>query len=108
MAQQMNAAWYKTPGEARQVLHISKMDVPAPKEGEVLVRIHASGINPVDIKRRSGNYKAQGYERIVPHDDGAGVIEAVGEGVDKSRVGEIAFGFITVGTTGPLGQQLST
>ena len=83
----MKAVWYESTGEP-QVLQIGEMDLPEPKADEVLVRLHASGINPVDIKRRSGNYKGQGYSRIIPHDDGAGVIEAVGERVNRDRVGE--------------------
>ena len=83
----MKAVWYESTGEP-QVLQIGEMDLPEPKADEVLVRLYASGINPVDIKRRSGNYKGQGYSRIIPHDDGAGVIEAVGERVNRDRVGE--------------------
>ena len=84
----MKAAWYESTGEPQKVLQIGEMDLPELKADEVLVRLYASSINPVDIKRRSGNYKGQNYARIIPHDDGAGVIEAVGEEVDSTRVGE--------------------
>ena len=84
----MKAAWYENTGEPQEVFEIGEMDVPKLEADEVLVRLYASGINPVDIKRRSGNYKGQGYTRIIPHDDGAGVIEAVGEKVDSNRIGE--------------------
>ena len=84
----MRAVWYENTGEAQKVLQIGEMDIPEPKTDEVLVRLYASGINPVDIKRRSGNYKGQGYNRIIPHDDGAGVIEAVGKNIDSNRIGE--------------------
>ena len=83
----MKAAWYENTGKPEEVLQIGEIDIPKPKADEVLVRLYASGINPVDIKRRSGNYKGQGYTRIIPHDDGAGVIEAVGEKV-SNRIGE--------------------
>ena len=84
----MKAAWYENTGKPEEVLQIGEIDTPKPKADEVLVRVYASGINPVDIKRRSGNYKGQGYTRIIPHDDGAGVIKAVGEEVDSNRIGE--------------------
>ena len=83
----MKAAWYENTGKPEEVLQIGEIDIPKPKADEVLVRLYASGINPVDIKRRSGNYKGEGYTRIIPHDDGAGVIEAVGEKV-SNRIGE--------------------
>lgn len=84
----MKAAWYENTGEPQEVLQVGEMDIPKPKADEVLVRLYASGINPVDIKRRSGNYKGQGYTCIIPHDDGAGIIEAVGEEVDSTRIKE--------------------
>ncbi|WP_231510559.1 NADPH:quinone reductase [Fischerella sp. PCC 9605] len=85
----MKAAWYETTGVARSVLQVGEMDIPKLGADEVLVRVYASGVNPVDMKRRSGRYiGASKYSRIIPHDDGAGIIEAVGEGVDKARMGE--------------------
>lgn len=86
----MNAIWYERRGPARDVLVVGHMDTPSPGPGEVLVRVHASGVNPSDTKTRSGwaGVMTMPYPRIVPHQDGAGVIEAVGQGVSASRVGE--------------------
>lgn len=85
----MQAAWYEEFGAAGDVLVVGDMDVPAVAPGQVLVRLHASGINPSDVKLRAGARPGavMAYPRVVPHSDGAGVIEAVGAGVDR-RVGE--------------------
>lgn len=83
----MRAAWHGEFGPA-DVLQIGELDTPRPGEGEVLVRVHASGINPLDVKKRAGARGALDVERAIPHYDGAGVIEAVGAGVDAARIGE--------------------
>ncbi len=59
---------------------------PAP--GEVLVRVAASGINPIDVKWRGGLRALEEGEKLIPHFDGAGVIEDIGDGVAKERLGE--------------------
>lgn len=85
----MNAAWYERTGPAREVIQYGQMETPEAGPGEVLVRVYASGVNPSDVKRRSGlRGAAMQFPRIIPHQDGAGVIEAVGSGVPASRVGE--------------------
>lgn len=85
----MKAAWYEKSGPARDVLTLGEMDRPEPAAGEVLVRIHATGINPSDTKSRANpDGPAAHFARVVPHQDGAGVIEAVGDGVDPQRIGE--------------------
>lgn len=85
----MKAIWYEQPGEAAAVLQYGDIEQPQPGPGEVLVRVHASGVNPSDTKFRSGWMGLkQPYPRTIPHNDGAGMIEAVGEGVPTSRVGE--------------------
>ena len=86
----MKAVWYEGFGPAREVLHHGEMPAPAPGPGEVLVRLHASGVNPSDVKLRAGARPGatMAFPRVVPHSDGAGVIEAVGEGVDPDRQGE--------------------
>lgn len=85
----MRAALYESTGPAEQVLRVVEMPVPAPGPGEVRVRVHASGVNPVDVKTRSGSRGAQlPFPRIIPHSDGAGVIEALGDGVPPHRLGE--------------------
>ncbi|MDH3604333.1 MAG: NADPH:quinone reductase [Candidatus Tectomicrobia bacterium] len=85
----MFAAWYERTGPAAEVIQVGELDAPEPSSEEVLVRLYASGVNPADVKRRSGwrNVNDQ-FDRIIPHGDGAGIIEAVGPGVPLSRVGE--------------------
>ena len=85
----MLAAWYERGGPAREVLSIGEMDAPRPGPGEVLVRLRASGINPGEIKKRADWMGfGIGYPRVIPHSDGAGTIEEVGEGISSSRVGQ--------------------
>lgn len=82
-------AFYEETGPAREVVRIERRPVPEPPAGSVLVRIHHSGVNPSDFKRRAGwaSYKPRS-PRMVLHTDGAGEIVATGEGVPASRVGE--------------------
>ena len=82
----MRAAWWERNGPAAEVLVLGDMPTPSPGPGEVLVRVMASGVNPSDVKFRAARPPA--FERIIPHSDGAGVIEAVGEGVAPSRIGQ--------------------
>ena len=84
----MLAAWYERQGPASEVLQVGEMASPEPGPGEVRVRVNLSGVNPGDTKKR-GDWVGYGmpYPRIVPHSDGSGVLDAVGEGVDSSRVG---------------------
>ena len=85
----MHAVWYEGLGPAKEVLRYGEMDAPPLGSGEVRVAIRASGVNPSDVKRRSGqSQRAVRFPRIIPHQDGAGVIEAIGGGVPKSRLGE--------------------
>ncbi len=85
----MRAAWYERTGPARDVITLGDMPVPDPGPGEVRVQIRASGINPSDTKKRAGWLGASmTAPRIIPHSDGAGVIEAVGADVNPGRVGE--------------------
>ncbi len=83
----MRAAWYETNGPARQVLRIGEMPDPEPGPGEALVRLATSGVNPSDVKTRAGSRPMAG-PRVIPHSDGAGVIEAVGPDVPAVRIGE--------------------
>ncbi len=85
----MRAAFYEKQGSAREVLLVGDLPDPQPGAGEVRVRVVASGINPSDIKTRTGfGGKAMPFARIVPHQDGAGIIDAVGPGVPETRIGE--------------------
>ena len=82
----MNAVWYEANGDAADVLVHGKMPVPQPAAGEVLVRLGASGVNPSDVKARAGS-RPMGFDRVIPHSDGAGTVEMVGEGVDPDLQG---------------------
>lgn len=85
----MRAAWYERRGPAREVLVVGEMPTPEPGAGEVRIRLAFSGINPGDVKKRSGwQGSPMPFPRVVPHSDGAGVIDAVGPGVPNARVGE--------------------
>jgi NADPH2:quinone reductase len=84
----MRAAFYEKNGAARDVLSVAEVDTPAPGPGEVRIRIKTSGVNPSDVKGREGRTRKIAFPRVIPHSDGAGVIEAVGEGVPASRKGE--------------------
>src|SRR3954471_16045197 len=87
--QAMRATWYETQGAARDVLAVGEMPDPEPGPAEVRIRVAASGINPGDIKKRHDFFGyGMPYPRVVPHSDGAGVIDQVGDGVPASRVGE--------------------
>ncbi len=85
----MRAAWFETFGSAVDVLQIGDIDTSSAGPGEVLVRLQTSGVNPSDTKKRAGSFPClldDGF--VVPNSDGAGIIEAVGDGVDGSRIGE--------------------
>ena len=84
----MKAAFYDRYGPAREVLRVEELDRPEPGPGEVRVKVEASGVNPTDWKSRSGATPRpiDGFQ--IPHHDGAGVIDAVGEGVDPARIGQ--------------------
>lgn len=84
----MKAAWYEKFGSANEVLQCGELPDPEPAAGEVRVRLSFSGVNPVDVKRRLGGRGEMSAERVIPHFDGAGVIDDVGAGVEVTRVGE--------------------
>lgn len=87
----MRAITYSRFGPASEVLSLTNVSTPTPKMGEVLVRVSVSGVNPSDAKARAGvrpGVTKPDFDQIIPHSDGAGVIEAVGEGVDTARVGQ--------------------
>jgi NADPH2:quinone reductase len=90
----MRAAVYSETGKAADVLHVEEIPPPEPGPAEVLVRVYASGINPTDHKARSGAVPRPIDDFQIPHHDGAGVIEAVGPGVDPSRVGQRVWLFL--------------
>ncbi len=84
----MRAAWYERIGPPRDVLRVGELPVPEPGPGEVRVRVHVSAVNPSDTKARSGWNGPMPFPRVIPHQDGAGTIDAAGADVDAARVGE--------------------
>jgi NADPH2:quinone reductase len=83
----MRAAYYEKNGSAREVLRVGEVPTPKPAPGEVRVKLATSGVNPSDVKGRQGSRKIA-WPQLVPQSDGAGVIDQVGDGVAKSRIGE--------------------
>lgn len=83
----MRAAWYHKTGPAKEVLEIGDLPDPRPAPGEVRVRIRCSGVNPSDVKSRAAPGRNSVYARVIPHSDGAGVVDAVGDSVDRGRIG---------------------
>lgn len=84
----MRAIHYDRQGAAHEVLKLGDLPAPSAGPGEVLVRVHRSGVNPSDVKNRTGFVSTMAFDRIIPHQDGAGVIESVGAGVSPDRLGE--------------------
>jgi NADPH2:quinone reductase len=85
----MRAAWYERTGPAAEVLVLGDRPDPQPADGEVRVRLVAAGVNPRDVKRRAGSGdRVMVDDLVIPGDDGAGVVDAVGAGVPTTRVGE--------------------
>src|SRR4029077_18374469 len=82
----MRAVFYEANGRARDVLRVEDVETPHPGVGEVRVRLRSSGVNPSDVKSRG--LRKLAFPRVIPHSDGAGEIEAVGDGVATSRIGE--------------------
>ncbi|WP_395105080.1 NADPH:quinone reductase [Actinomadura sp. SCN-SB] len=85
----MRAVWYEANGAAEDVLRIGELPDPEPPPGYVRVRVAVSGVNPRDVKRRSGvGGRTMTEPLVIPGDDGAGVIDRVGSGVSDARLGE--------------------
>ncbi len=88
-SESMRACWFETFGPASEVLTCGELPKPRPASGEVLVHMKTTGVNPSDVKKRAGAFPSLLDEGLViPHSDGAGVIESVGEGVASQRIGE--------------------
>lgn len=84
----MKAAWYEKQGAARDVLVVGNMDDPALGTGEVRIRVAFSGVNPGDVKKRQDTFGlGMLYPRVIPHSDGSGTVDAVGEGVSREWIG---------------------
>jgi len=71
-----------------EVMKVDELEDPKPGFAEVVVKIYAAGVNPVDTYLRSGSYSPGPVLPYIPGMDGAGVIEAAGEGVKKVSVGD--------------------
>jgi NADPH2:quinone reductase len=76
-----------------EVLVISSVPDPAPGPGQVLIRVHACGVNPVDTYIRSGTYARKPALPYIPGTDIGGVVEAVGEGVARAKTGDRVYAF---------------
>ena len=85
----MKAAFYERTGAAADVLQLGELDDPTPAAGEVRVHLRWSGVNPSDVKSRAGlRSSVMPFARVIPHSDGMGGIDAVGEGVNAHWMGE--------------------
>jgi NADPH:quinone reductase len=85
----MKSVVYSRTGDP-SVLRLVDRDVTEPRPGEVRVRIVVSGVNPTDWKSRLGSRDgaAPSFPEVTPNQDGAGVVDAVGEGVDTLAAGD--------------------
>ena len=88
----MFAAWYEKNGAAAEVMKTGELTDPEPAPGEVLIRLHASAVNPSDVKARAGSRPIR-WPKLIPNSDGAGVVDAVGEGVTTHRIGDRVWTF---------------
>jgi NADPH2:quinone reductase len=85
----VRAAWYTSTGPAESVLRVGTLPDPVPRRGQVRVRLVVAGVNPRDVKRRAGSGdRVMREKRVIPGDDGAGVIDMVGAGVPQRRLGQ--------------------
>jgi NADPH2:quinone reductase len=83
----MRAVWYERHGKPHDVLELGSLPIPDAGQGELRVRLEASGVNPADCYRRQGP-GAMEFPRVVTHSDGAGVVDRVGAGVAASWLGQ--------------------
>jgi NADPH:quinone reductase len=84
----VKAVWYERQGPAPDVLVYGEMPTPMAGSGEVRIRLEASGVNPADAGRRSGSYRAMEYPRVIANSDGSGIVDSVGDGVSRLKVGQ--------------------
>lgn len=91
----------------REHLHVGSVPMPEPKSGEVRVKIHSVGLNPVDYKAADWGHVAWTY----PHTlgvDGAGVIEKVGPDVKDFKVGDRVYGLFDIARPGSFAEYAVT
>jgi NADPH:quinone reductase len=79
-----------------EVLKLEEVPMPKPQPGQVLVKVHAVGVNPYDTYMRSGTYAIKPPLPYTPGSDAAGVVEAVGSGVGKIKAGDRVYTAKTV------------
>lgn len=103
----MKAMFCVARGGAAETLELHDVEPAQPGPGEVRVAMHASGVNPSDIKLRSGVQGPMVADRVVIHNDGAGVIDAVGDGVETARIGERVWLYNVNRSADGLGQGIS-
>jgi NADPH:quinone reductase len=84
----MKAVWYERTGPAAEVLTFGDMPTPVAGPGEVRVWLEASGVNPADVGRRGGSYRALEFPRVIPNSDGAGIVDQLGDGVTRLSIGQ--------------------
>lgn len=84
----MKAVWYDRQGPAREVLTYGELPTPTAGQGEVRIKLEASGVNPSDTYRRGGPYGAMEYPRVVANSDGAGIVDQVGPGAKRFKEGD--------------------
>ena len=84
----MQVAYYEHNGTAREVLRVGEVETPQAGPGEVRVKLATSGVNPSDVKSRQGSARKIAWPRVIPQSDGAGIIDQVGDGIAKTRIGE--------------------
>jgi len=84
----MKAVWHERTGAATGVLTYGDVATPVAGPGEVRVRLEASGVNPADVGRRAGSYRAMEFPRVIPNSDGAGIVDQVGDGVTRFEPGQ--------------------
>jgi NADPH:quinone reductase len=71
-----------------EVLELHEIPTPKPGQGQILVRVHAAGVNPYDTYMRNGTYAVKPQLPYIPGSDAAGTVEAVGDGVKKVKPGD--------------------
>ncbi len=86
----MRAAWYERRGPADRVLFVGDMPDPWSGPGEVRIRVSVSGINPGDVKKRADWGSPMPYLSVIPHSDGAGVIDGAGQQTVRDAVAPLA------------------
>jgi len=84
----MKAVWYERCGAPAEVLTYGERPTPSAGPGEVRVKLEASGVNPADVGRRAGNYRGLEFPLVIPNSDGAGIVDQVGAGVTRLKVGQ--------------------